>query len=125
MLFVCVLGRYCKESELSRGVLLSCLRAKGEVARVKLLTVMVTPMGGGSSEYTLESTRNKVKDLKVLVEERQGISRFDQHLFVVPKAGKESKASSDPLGDGEALEDASSLTLCVEGEFTSLSCALL
>ena len=91
---------------------------------MKLLSVKVTPMGGGSSEYTLESTKNKVEDLKGLVEERQGISRFDQHLFVVPKAGEECKASGDPLGDGDALEDASSLTLCVEGALKSLSCSL-
>ena len=116
--------RYCKESELSRGVLLSCLRAKGEITRVKLLSVKVTAMGGLSNEYTLESTNNKVTDLKSLVEESQGIPRFDQQLFHVPKAGEVAKMSGDPLGDGDALEDASSLTLCVEGESQSLSCSL-
>ena len=39
--------------------------------------------------------------------------------------GEECKASGNPLGDGEALEDASSLALCVEGMSESLSFALL
>ena len=48
--------KYVKESALSREVLLSYLREKGDVARVRLVNVTVQEMGGRTFPVTLDDS---------------------------------------------------------------------
>ena len=47
--------RYCKQAELSRAVLLDCLKAKGEITEVQLLRVNVETLGGSSATLIIDN----------------------------------------------------------------------
>ena len=112
-----MMGRiFVKESELSRALLLRFLKDQGEVREVELIKVKCTMMGGHSFELPLEA-KSKVIELKQAIEEGEGISRFDQQMFLVSKEGQKStKPSEVPMKDGEVLDASCNLALCVDGE---------
>ena len=106
--------KYVKESELTRQVLLEYAKQKGAVKLVELVRVQVEQFGGSSFVAVLDDTESKVRDLKRAIEDKQGVLRRFQALFLLDDNGK---ATSDvPLARDVLLSDESSVVLCVVTE---------
>ena len=74
--------KYVKESELTRQVLLEYAKQKGAVKLVELVRVQVEQFGGSSFVAVLDDTESKVRDLKRAIEDKQGVLRRFQALFL-------------------------------------------
>ena len=113
--------RYCLEQELTRSLLLTFLRAKGDIRRVsasvaspqkKRVTVQVEKVAGGSVVLQLDCDQHgsvTVGDMKVALERREGTPAWRQMLFLVPdtkeeisigQAGRSGKRSDDGAVSG-------------------------
>ena len=112
-----VLGREgCFEEEL-----VPLLIARGLAVPVSTFEVSVTLMGGRTFRIKMDNQTDRVKDLKVAIQAREGISRFNQNVFLVPKQGEQAKEA--PMKDEEVLEGSSSLALYVDGELLMRECS--
>ena len=75
-------GKYVKESELTRQVLLEYAKQKGAVELVELVRVVkVEQFGGSSFVAVLDDTEAKVRDLKRAIEGQKGVPRRLQTLL--------------------------------------------
>ena len=79
--------KYVKESELTRQVLLEYAKQKGAVKLVELVRVQVEQFGGSSFVAVLDDTESKVRDLKRAIEDKQGVLRRFQALFLLDDNG--------------------------------------
>jgi hypothetical protein len=80
-------------------------------------------MGGTGLKVQLEESQNTVRCLKLAIEDKQGISRFTQQLFLASKSGDNDAAGGasggaggkqGPLKDDECVPDSSNVALCVD-----------
>ena len=60
--------------------------------------------GGSIFDVKVEEHRNRVKQLKLLIQEEQGTPRFSQAPFLLPKSGKTEETSEFPM-TGEYLTE--------------------
>ena len=95
-------------------VLLRFLIEKGDIVRLKLFKVNVHGLGGSTFDVTMEEGQREVSHLKRSIEDQTGTAAFSQHLFVLSKSGEEVKARDTPLSDGELIDGACSVALCID-----------
>ena len=106
--------KYVNQEDLSVDVLLRFLIEKGDIVRVKLFKVNVHGMGGSTFDVVMEEGQREVSHLKRSIEDQTGTAAFSQHLFVLSKSGEEVKARDTPLSDGELIDGACSVALCID-----------
>ena len=109
--------RFCQEHELTRGVLLSYLRSKGEVAAVEgILKVAVQPVSGPSFDVTLAAGSgpdSTVRALKAQIEDQQGTPAHRQELFVLGGSDlADALGESEALADDSVIREACAVALC-------------
>ncbi len=107
-------NKYCKEGELTRSLMLSYLKAKGEIKQVTLFRVNIETMGGTSFSVPLAEDRNRVKDLRNAIEDQEGTAGWSQQLFLLGKRVEGDNENQMPLDDAEVIEGECSVALCVD-----------
>ena len=80
----------------------------------KLFKVNVHGMGGSTFDVMMEEGQSEVSHLKRSIEDQIGTAAFSQHLFVLSKSGKDVKSLDTPLSDGELIDGACSVALCID-----------
>jgi hypothetical protein len=106
--------KYVNQEDLSVDVLLRFLIEKGDIVRVKLFKVNIHGMGGSTFEEMREEGQSEGGHLKRSIEDQTGTAAFSQHLFVLSKSGEEVKARDTPLADGELIDGACSVAMCID-----------
>ena len=107
--------KYCKQSELTRDILLQYLKETDEISEAEIIAVKVASMGGIKIETKIQAGTS-VNELKMSIQERHGISAFDQQLFRMRKEAAEEQGSMEALIDSYILDTSCSLALVVQGE---------
>ena len=106
--------KFCKEDELTRAVLLSYLKAEGEVAEVNLAEVTVQTMAGTSFGVMVEAGKGvSSRVLKAEIEEAEGTPQHQQELFFVVGEGSVGGHNPEPLGDDSQVTGPCTVALCV------------
>ena len=119
--------RFCKEGELTRDVLLSYLKAEGQVMEVELMEVVVQAADGTQLQLTMER-RSRVREVKAGIERVWGMPRHRQDLFILDDNSEESCGACDPLpGDTEVSGGYPFVLLCAResGEWFEIPYGLI
>ena len=110
-----IVGRkYVNQEDLSVDVLLRFLIEKGDIVRVNLFKVEVHGLGGSTVDVIMDEGHSEVSHLKQCIQDQTGTTAFSQNLFVLSKSGEEVKARDTPLSDGELIDGACSVALCID-----------
>ena len=103
--------RFCREDELTRDVLLSYLKAEGQVTEVELMKVLVQATDGTQLELTVERGGD-VRELKADIERVRGMPQHRQDLFILDDKSEGGGGACDPLPDGSEIPVGCVLALC-------------
>ena len=110
--------KLCRKEELTRDVLLECLKSQGTIKEVKgLVEVTVQTMAGASFGEMLEEgggSNSNVRALKAEIQEAEGAARDWQELFMLVEGAEDG--SEEPLSDGFEIESACTVALCMKLE---------
>ena len=110
--------RFCKESEITRDLLLGYLRSKGEIADVNgVVKVTVRPVSGPNFDVALAEGGQHgclVRSLKQEIEDQQGVPVGWQELFVMDDVGGDALDDQKPLGDEVKIRNGCTLAMSVK-----------